>query len=101
LDLTTELWQEGRIMNEQNNYIPPRPPKSFRITLDLVRSQNRLDTVLLAAMKSQKENLNVSNISRTGFKKLFQDRQILIKGQPARPSSSLAKGMTYVDILGF
>ena len=86
---------------ENSNYIPPKPPKSFRVTLELNRSESRLDNVLLNALRSQKENLNLFNISRNQLKELFNDGKIQIKGQSARPSSSLAKGTTYIDILGF
>jgi hypothetical protein len=40
-------------------------------------------------------------ISRTKMKELFTTGRILIKGQRATPSSALAKGITYVDILGY
>ncbi|MBO9668123.1 MAG: hypothetical protein J7501_15080 [Bdellovibrio sp.] len=83
------------------NHIPPRPPKSFRVTLELYRSEKRLDVVLLAALRNQKENLNLFNITRTTFKQLFLDGRILIKGQRAKVSSGVAKGTTYVDILGY
>ena len=82
-------------------FIPPQPPKSFRLTLDLKSAQKRLDVVLLAALKAQSENLNLRDISRAKFKELFRDGKVQIKGQNATPSSSLAKGITYVDILGF
>lgn len=81
--------------------IPPQPPNSFRITLELFRAEKRLDTVLLQAIKQQNENLDLREISRTAFKELFNSGKIQIKGQNARPSSALAKGITYVDILGF
>lgn len=81
--------------------IPPQPKNSFRITLDLNRSEKRLDVVLLQAIKQQNENLTLREISRTAFKDLFNSGKIQIKGQNAKPSSSLAKGITYVDILGF
>lgn len=83
------------------NHTPPRPPKSFRVVLDLVRTEKRLDTVLLAALKAQKENINLANITRTTFKQLFLDGKIQIKGQRAKVSSSVNKGITYVDILGY
>ena len=83
------------------DFIPPRPPKSFRIVLELVRSEKRLDTVLLAAIKQQNDNLNLREITRTKYKELFNSGKILIKGQRATPSSSLTKGTTYVDILGY
>ncbi len=83
------------------DFIPPQPAKSFRIVLELNRSQKRLDTVLLAAIKAQNEDLNLREITRTKYKELFNSGKILIKGQKATPSSSVAKGITYVDILGF
>lgn len=81
--------------------IPPRPPKSVRIVIELNRSENRLDTILLNAIRDQSENLNLREISRVAFKELFTSGRVVIKGQRARPSSSLAKGITYVDILGY
>ncbi len=83
------------------NYIPPQPPKSFRITLEMERAQSRLDSCLLTAMKTQTQQPELSQISRSKFKQLFNNGHILIKGQRAKPTSSLAKGITYVDILGF
>ncbi len=81
--------------------IPPQPANSIRITLELFRAEKRLDTVLLAAIKAQNENLDLREISRTQFKDLFNGGKIQIKGQNARPSSAVAKGITYVDIIGF
>jgi len=83
------------------DHVPPLPPKSFRITLEINRSQERLDAVLLAALREQKDNMNLQMISRTKFKDLFNDGKIQIKGQRARPSSSMNRGITYVDILGY
>lgn len=84
-----------------NDNIPKKPANSFRITLELNRAEKRLDTVLLHAIKAQNENLTLREISRTQFKELFNSGKIQIKGQNARPSSAVAKGITYVDILGF
>jgi hypothetical protein len=81
--------------------IPNLPKGAFRVVLNLKYSQPRLDTVLLEALRAQSENLNLKNISRTAFKALFDKGAIKIKGQRARPSSSLVAGTTYVDILGF
>lgn len=81
--------------------IPPQPANSFRITLELYRAEKRLDTVLLQAIKGQNDNLTLREISRTTFKELFNSGKIQIKGQNARPSSAVAKGITYVDILGY
>ena len=82
-----------------NAPIPPKPPKSYRITLELTRAEKRLDNALLAAIREIDDNLDLKNISRTEFKTLFNEGKIQIKGQKARPSSAVAKGITYVDIL--
>ena len=71
------------------------------MVLELHRPEKRIDNVLLAALKAQKENLDLAILSRQEFKQLFLDGRILIKGQRARASSSLNKGLTYVDILGY
>ncbi len=81
--------------------IPEQPKNSFRITLDLNTRANRMDTILLNALKAQKENLDLKNISRAKLKELFLNGSIQIKGQRAKPSSGLAVGTTYVDILGY
>lgn len=83
------------------DFIPPQPEKSFRITIELESPEKRLDSVLLAALKAQTEKPALSEISRTQFKALFNDGKIMIKGQRAKPTSSLAMGTTYVDILGY
>ncbi len=83
------------------NPIPAKPKNSFRITLELYRSEKRLDSTLLKAIKEQNENLDLREISRTTFKTLFNEGKIQIKGQIARPSSAIAKGTTFVDILGY
>jgi hypothetical protein len=80
---------------------PVRPANSARIVLDLARPEKRLDSVLLKALRDQNDNLDLREISRVDFKALFNQGKILIKGQRATPSSSLAKGITYIDILGF
>lgn len=82
-----------------NDHIPPQPPQSFRLVLELNSRASRMDNTLLAALKEQKEDLNLRVITRQGLKKLFSDGRVQIKGQRARPSSGLAKGLTYVDIL--
>jgi 23S rRNA-/tRNA-specific pseudouridylate synthase len=83
------------------SHIPERPKNSYRVTLTLNTAKKRLDQVLIEALREQKDDLNLKNISRTEFKDLFHKKRIRIKGQPATPSSSLAQGVTYVDILGF
>lgn len=79
--------------------VPPRPPKSTRISLELGKSESRLDNVLLAALRAQNENSALKNISRVAFKELFTSGKVTIKGQRARPSSRVAAGITYIDIL--
>jgi len=87
--------------NTNHDFVPPQPPKSFRIVLNLNRAEKRIDNVLLAALKAQKENIDLAILTRVPFKQLFLDGRILIKGQRARPSSAVTKGLTYVDILGY
>lgn len=81
--------------------IPIQPPDSIRIVLDLPHGERRLDSVLLKAIKEQNENLSLRQISRSAFKELFTSGKIQIKGQRAKPSSALAKGLTYIDIIGY
>lgn len=81
--------------------IPEQPSHSFRITLNLAQAESRMDNVLLEALRQQDENEKLKHISRTALKDLFNDSKIFIKGQRAKSSSALAKGITYVDILGF
>jgi hypothetical protein len=83
------------------NEAPPQPKDSFRVVLTLNIRMPRLDTVLLEAIRAQDRNSDLKRISRTAYKNLFYEKRILIKGQCAKPSSSLAVGITYVDILGF
>lgn len=81
--------------------IPPKMPKAFRIAIELNQSEPRLDNILLTALREQSENLTLKVISRGALKDLFVEKKIFIKGQRAKPSSSLAKGTTYIDILGY
>ncbi len=81
--------------------VPEQPKNSFRIILDLNARASRMDTILLNALKAQKENLDLRNISRAKLKNLFLTGSIQIKGQRAKSASGLAAGMTYVDILGY
>lgn len=81
--------------------IPTKPSNSFRIELVLDYPEDRMDNILLNALKEQDENLSLKNISRSGLKNLFNEKRIMIKGQRAKSNSSLAKGTTYVDILGY
>lgn len=82
-------------------FVPPRPAKSYRIVLEVFTKNDRLDNLLLNALRAQRENLDLQNISRTKFKALFDEGKIQIKGQKARPSSSINRGLTYIDILGY
>jgi ribosomal 50S subunit-recycling heat shock protein len=84
-----------------DNFVPPQPPKSFRVTIELESFEKRLDSILLAALKEQDAQPLLKQITRAKFKELFSSGKILIKGQRAKPTSSLAAGTTYVDILGF
>ena len=78
-----------------------KPENSFRVELVLSTPRSRIDAVLLDELRKQSKNLTLKNISRSDFKELFKKKKIQIKGQTAIPSSSLAQGTTYVDILGF
>ncbi|MGZ3695844.1 MAG: hypothetical protein ACXWQO_17265 [Bdellovibrionota bacterium] len=83
------------------DHTPKQPENSFRIVLTVNKRMPRLDALLLEAIRAQDKNDELKRISRTVFKGLFNDKKILIKGQAAKPSSSLATGTTYVDILGY
>lgn len=78
-----------------------KPRNAFRVTLVLTSPKPRIDQVLLEELRKQSASLELKNISRTTFKELFKKKRIRIKGQPAVPSSALAAGTTYVDILGY
>ena len=80
---------------------PAQPENSFRIALTLEYPESRMDNVLLAALREQNENETLKTVSRTQLKDMFLNKKIEIKGQRAKSSSALAKGTTYVDILGF
>lgn len=81
--------------------VPVQPPNSFRIALNLEHPEPRMDNVLLNALREQDENEKLKGISRGALKELFNEKKIIIKGQRAKSNSALAKGITYVDILGF
>ena len=81
--------------------VPPRPAKSFRVTLNIGYRADRMDNVLLEALHAQEENLSLKIISRGALKDLFTNGRVEIKGQRAKSNSSIAKGITYVDILGY
>jgi GMP synthase PP-ATPase subunit len=82
-----------------NLHTPPPMEGAFRLKLVMNSRQKRLDVHLLEALRGQDDNESLKRISRSRFKKLFDDKKVLIKGQPAKPSSSLATGTTYVDII--
>ncbi len=81
--------------------IPEKPSQSFRVTLNLDYPESRMDNVLLNALREQNENEDLKKISRAALKELFNEKKIMIKGQRAKSNSALAKGTTYVDILGY
>jgi 23S rRNA-/tRNA-specific pseudouridylate synthase len=83
------------------DHTPIRPKNSFRVILDLNSSGQRLDALLLKSLREQNQNIDLKNISRSVYKELFSSGKIMIKGQRAKPSSTLAKGETFVDILGY
>ncbi len=80
------------------NNIPEKPKNALRVTLTLDARADRMDNILLEALRSN-DNEKLKAISRAGLKELFNTGKVLIKGQRARPSSALAKGVTYVDII--
>ena len=81
--------------------IPEQPANSFRIALNLEKPESRMDNVLLNALREQDDNEELKSISRGALKELFNEKKIFIKGQRAKSNSALAKGITYVDILGY
>jgi hypothetical protein len=83
--------------DDQN--MPPPVPGAYRVKLVMNSRQPRLDVHLLEAIRGQDENPELKRISRTQFKRLFDEKKILIKGQPAKPSSSLNTGTTWVDVV--
>ena len=84
-----------------NDHIPAKPDNAFRVTIILNVSVPRLDAVLLEALRKQNQHNALRQLSRNALKELFKKKLICIKGQPAKPSSSIAQGTTYVDIHGF
>ncbi|MFP5458190.1 MAG: hypothetical protein ACLGG7_05595 [Bacteriovoracia bacterium] len=81
--------------------VPALVPNAFRIALTLEFPESRMDNTLLHALREQNENPKLKEISRAALKELFNEKKIMIKGQRAKSSSALAKGTTYVDILGY
>ncbi len=89
------------VSTPKDQYEPARPAKSFRITINLNYRSERMDTVLIEALRNQNENATLKIISRGALKELFTKGKIEIKGQRAKSNSAINKGITYVDILGF
>lgn len=87
--------------SENKVVVPPRPRGSFRIILNLTSPAPRLDAVLIEALRTQNRSIDLNNLSRAKLKELFSKKKIRIKGQAATPSSGVARGVTYIDILGF
>lgn len=83
------------------NNIPPKMSNAFRIAISSDMGEPRLDNVLLNALRDQSENPTLKVISRGLLKTLFAEKKIFIKGQNAKPSSSIARGTTYIDIVGY
>lgn len=79
--------------------VPAQPANSFRIAIDTDFTHPRMDNVLLDALRNQDESMTMKNISRGALKNLFNESKIFIKGQRAKSNSSIAKGITYVDIM--
>jgi hypothetical protein len=79
--------------------IPEQPENSFRVTLELEAPADRLDLVLMEALRAQTENEEMNQISKLHMKRLFTEKKVLIKGQSAKAKSSVNSGKTYVDVL--
>ncbi len=94
------LWLNTSHLKDLMYKIPEQPKNSLRIILDL-KAQGRIDGLLLEAIKAQDRHAGLKAISRRAYKELFRNKRIVLKGQPAVPSSMLAAGLTYVDILGY
>lgn len=87
--------------NNENKHVPVQPANSYRVVLDVRIGRPRIDATLLTALRAQNDNLDLREISRSALKDLFGSSRIFIKGQRAKSSSTLATGLTYVDIIGF
>ncbi len=83
------------------SHVPNVPKGAFRLVIELASPRPRIDQVLLEELRRQNVNIDLRAISRAKLKELFKKKRIRIKGQVALPSSSLAKGTTYIDILGY
>ena len=81
--------------------IPQEQLGAYRIRLELKTPRPRLDQVLLEEIRKVQDNINLKTLSRSSLKELFKKKRIRIKGQAATPASSLAAGVTFIDILGY
>ncbi len=89
----------SEVKPEKDQHEPPAVKGAVRLKLVMNSRQPRLDVHLLEALRALEDNDSLKRISRTQFKKLFDEKKILIKGQPAKPSSSLNTGATFVDVI--
>jgi hypothetical protein len=81
-------------------FAPPQPRNSCRVILELT-AKSRIDAALLAAFRGQADVPAVlKTLSRSNFKKLFKDKRVHLKGYSVQPSTMIAAGTTYIDILG-
>lgn len=80
---------------------PAKQEGCFRVAINLEKPTDRMDLALLEVLNNQDENAELKKISKKGLKNLFEEKKIFIKGQRARAKSSLASGLTYVDIEGY
>jgi hypothetical protein len=92
---------QDTVSGKPHNNVPPQPANSFRVVLELTSRQSRIDVVLIEELRKQDRNHELKNLSRNAFKALFKAKRVQIKGQSAVPSSAVAAGTTYVDILGY
>ena len=62
------------------NNIPVQPENSARVVLNLNWPESRMDNLLLEALRTQNDNLNLKTVSRAGLKKLFNDGKVYLFG---------------------
>jgi len=102
--MTIESGAEQNLENTQLEgeiKITPVPLGAYRITIETKLPKPRLDQVLLDYCRNQNANIKLKILSRASLKELFKKGRIRIKGQIATPSSSLASGTTFIDVLGY
>jgi|GEM_PF-901652 len=93
------MTEQSRSVSEKDPHEPAPVAGAFRVALKINSRQKRMDVHLLEALRGQEDWEALKRISRTQFKKLFDEKKILIKGQPAKPNSALNSGTTYVDLI--